>query len=182
MGTKSACQTAKTQFVEGDGIRYAYRVVGDASNPPLLLCHRFRGNMDEWDPLFVNTIAEKRQVILFDNAGIGLSSGDPVSTVQGMAKHAAKVIRLLGFKQVDVLGFSMGGYVAQTLALDHPDLIRRVILAGTGSGGGEGYQPADPEIRQIAGRPILGIEEFTVLFFENSETSHRAAREYWERL
>ena len=120
MGTKSACQTAKTQFVEGDGIRYAYRVVGGASNPPLLLCHRFRGNMDEWDPLFVNTIAEKRQVILFDNAGIGLSSGNPESSVQGMAKHAAEVIRLLGFKQVDVLGFSMGGYVAQTLAPRHP--------------------------------------------------------------
>ena len=182
MVTMNACQTAKTQFVEGDGIRYAYRVVGDASSPPLIFCHRFRGNMDDWDPLFVNTIAEKRQVILFDNAGIGLSSGQPESTVQGMAKHAANVIRLLGFKQVDALGFSMGGYVAQTLALDYPELIRRVILAGTGSGGGEGYQPATPEIRQIAARPVLGLEEFTLLFFENSETSQRAALEYWERL
>lgn len=133
MVTMNACQTAKTQFVEGDGIRYAYRVVGDASSPPLIFCHRFRGNMDDWDPLFVNTIAEKRQVILFDNAGIGLSSGQPESTVQGMAKHAANVIRLLGFKQVDALGFSMGGYVAREIVRLAPGRVQSLALVATSS-------------------------------------------------
>jgi len=138
--------------VEDNGLRYAYRTLGPSTGTPLVFCHRFRGTMDDWDPA---VIAAERPVILFDNAGIGLSTGETPDSVKGMADKAAEFIRLLGFTQVDLLGFSLGGYVAQTVTLNYPDLVRRLVLAGTGPGGGEGIVVAGPEIRQVSGRPIL---------------------------
>ena len=174
--------TAATQLVEGDGLRYAYRALGPAGGVPLVLCHRFRGTMDDWDPAVVDALAAERRVILFDNAGIGLSTGETPDSIKGMADRVAEFLRLLEFKHVDLLGFSLGGYVALTVTLDYPDLVRRLVLAGTGPGGGEGIVPAGPEIRQVSGRPVLGLEEYLYLFFSPSEASQTAGRRYWERV
>jgi pimeloyl-ACP methyl ester carboxylesterase len=119
---------------------------------------------------------------LFDNAGIGLSTGETPDSVKVMADKAAEFIRLLRLTQVDLLGFSLGGYVAQTVTLNYPDLVRRFVLAGTGPGGGEGIVLAGPEIRQVSGRPILGLEETLFLLFSPSEESLAAAYRYWERV
>ena len=174
--------TAVTQLVEGDGLRYAYRALGPAGGVPLVLCHRFRGTMDDWDPAVVDALAAERRVILFDNAGIGLSTGETPDSIKGMADRVAEFIRLIEFKQVDLLGFSLGGYVAQTVTLDHPDLVRRLVLAGTGPGGGEGIVLAGPEIRRVSGRPVLGLEEYLYLFFSPSDASQAAGRRYWDRV
>jgi pimeloyl-ACP methyl ester carboxylesterase len=174
--------TAPTQFVEGDGLRYAYRTLGPSTGTPLVFCHRFRGTMDDWDPAVIDAIAAERPVILFDNAGIGLSTGETPDSTKGMADKAAGFIRLLRLTHVDLLGFSLGGNVAQTVTLNYPDLVRRLVLAGTGPGGGEGIVLAGPEIRQVSGRPILGLEEYLFLFFSPSEESRAAARRYWERV
>ena len=173
---------AVTRFVDGDGLRYAYRMLGPAGGVPLVLCHRFRGTMDDWDPAVVDGLATRRRVVLFDSAGVGLSTGETPDSVKGMADRAAEFIRLIGFTSVDLLGFSLGGYVGQIVTLDHPGLVRRLVLAGTGPGGGEGIVPARPEIRQIAGRPVLGLEEYLQLFFCPSPSSQAAGRRYWQRV
>jgi len=174
--------TAATQLVEGDGFRYAYRALGPAGGVPLVFCQRFRGTMDDWDPAVVDALAAERRVILFDNAGIGLSTGETPDSIKGMADRVTDFLLLLSCTQVDLLGFSLGGYVALTVTLDYPDLVRRLVLAGTGPGGGEGIVPAGPEIRQVSGRPVLGLEEYLSLFFSPSETSQAAGRRYWERV
>jgi pimeloyl-ACP methyl ester carboxylesterase len=138
--------------------------------------------MDDWDPAVVDALAAERRVILFDNAGIGLSTGERPDSIKGMADRVAEFIRLIEFKQVDLFGFSLGGYVAQTVTLDYPHLVRRLVLAGTGPGGGEGIVLAGPEIRQVSGRPVLGLEEYLYLFFSPSEASRAAGRRYWERV
>jgi pimeloyl-ACP methyl ester carboxylesterase len=174
--------TAVTHFVESDGLRYAYRALGPAGGVPLVFCHRFRGTMDDWDPAVVDSLAAERRVILFDNAGIGLSTGETPDSVKGMADRVSEFIRLNDFKQVDLLGFSLGGYVAQTVTLNNPDIVRRLVLAGTGPGGGEGIVPAGPEIKQVSGRPVLGLEEYLYLFFSPSHASQAAGRRYWDRV
>jgi pimeloyl-ACP methyl ester carboxylesterase len=138
--------------------------------------------MDDWDPAVVDALAAERRVILFDNAGIGLSTGETPDSVKGMADRVSEFIRLNDFKQVDLLGFSLGGYVAQTVTLNNPDIVRRLVLAGTGPGGGEGIVPAGPEIKQVSGRPVLGLEEYLYLFFSPSRASQAAGRRYWDRV
>src|SRR6202171_4377723 len=125
-------QTAPTKFVEANGIRFAYRRFGRAGGVPLVFMQHFRGGMDHWDPAVTDGFAEHRPVILFDNAGVAASTGETPDTINAMADHAADFIGALGLAQVDLLGFSIGGYIAQTLALRRPEMIRRLILAGTG--------------------------------------------------
>jgi pimeloyl-ACP methyl ester carboxylesterase len=174
--------TAPTQFVEGSGLRYAYRRLGPSTGTPLVFCHRLRGTMDDWDPAVIDAISAERPVILFDNAGVGLSTGETPDTVKGMADKAVEFIQLLGLAQVDLLGFSLGGYVVEMVTLDNPELVRRLVLAGTGPGGGEGYVPAGPDVRPVTMRPVLGLEEYLFLFFSPSEKSRAAAHRYWERV
>ena len=134
----SPSETAETRFVEADGIRFAYRRLGRRDGVPLVLLQHFTGTMDTWDPDVVDGLAAARPVILFDNTGVSRSSGTTPDNARDMARHALAFIRALGLEQVDLLGFSLGGFVAQILAAEHPDLVRRVILAGTGPEGGEG--------------------------------------------
>src|ERR1700681_2651657 len=176
--------TGPTQFVEANGIRFAYRRFGQESGTPLLFMQHFRGGMDHWDPAVTNGFAENRPVILFDNAGVASSSGETPDTIDAMAEHAAGFAGALGFSQVDLLGFSIGGYVAQTLAIRHPGLIRRLILVGTGPRAGE--PPQDPKYAEYGALtdPETGavpIEAFLYLFFLPSETSQAAARAFWAR-
>jgi pimeloyl-ACP methyl ester carboxylesterase len=129
--------TAPTQFVEVNRTKFAYRRFGRQPGIPLLFLQHFRGGMDHWDPAVTDGFAGDRPVLLFDNAGVAGSSGETPSTIEAMAEHAAAFVGALGLSEVDVLGFSIGGYVSQTLALRYPSLVRRLILVGTGPRGGD---------------------------------------------
>jgi pimeloyl-ACP methyl ester carboxylesterase len=125
-------QTVPTQFVEANGIRFAYRRFGKTGGVPLVFNMHFTGTMDYWDPLVTDGLAATQEVILFNNAGVSSSSGEVPTTVEGMAANAAAFIKGLGLKQVDLLGFSIGGTVTQALTLAEPQLVRRLVLVGTG--------------------------------------------------
>jgi pimeloyl-ACP methyl ester carboxylesterase len=160
--------TAPTQFVEANGIRFAYRRFGHESGTPLLFMQHFRGGMDHWDPAVTDGFAENRPVILFDNAGVASSSGETPDTIDAMAEHATDFVGALGLSQIDLLGFSIGGYIAQALTVRHPELIRRLILAGTGPRAGE--PPQDPKYAEYGSLtdPKTGqapLEAFLYLFF-----------------
>ena len=148
--------TAPTRFVESDGIKFAYRRFGQESGIPLLFLQHFRGGMDHWDPAVTDGFAQDRPVVLFDNAGVAGTTGDTPNTIEAMAEDAAAFVGALGLSQVDVLGFSIGGYVAQTLALRHRPLVRRLILVATGPRGGDPSE--DPHAAEYAAStdPITG--------------------------
>lgn len=175
---KLAHVTAPTLFVEANGIRYAYRRFGAETGTPLIFLQHFRGGLDNWDPLVTDGLAARRPVILFNNAGVASSSGETPDTFDGMADHVAIFAKELGLSQVDVLGFSIGGYVAQAVALRHAKLVRRLVLVGTGPRNGES---PDPNVLQAAGNPVLTMEDFLFLFFSPSEASKAAGRAFWER-
>ena len=130
-------QTAPTQFVEANGIRFAYRRFGKAGGVPLILNQHFRGTMDYWDPVVTDGLAKNREVVLFNNAGVSSSSGQVPTSVQEMAANAIAFVKALGLTEVDVLGFSIGGMVAQEIAVQAPNLVRRIILVGTGPRGAD---------------------------------------------
>src|SRR5262249_1324204 len=149
--------TVPTQFIEASGVRYAYRRFGASNGTPVVFLQHFRGGLDNWDPKVTDGLAKDRPVILFNNAGVASSGGEPADTVAGMARHMVTFINALGLKQADLLGFSVGGFVAQEVALENPALIRRVVLAGTGPQGGEGMDAFTPKVAEYATRetPIL---------------------------
>src|SRR4051812_15097056 len=130
-------ETAPTCYVEGGGIRFAYRRLGPATGTPLLLLQHFSGNIDAWDPAVVNALATDRPVIVFDNAGVGRSTGRTPDNVAAMARDAVAFIDQLGFSEVDLLGFSLGGCIAQQIAAGHGRLVRKLILVATAPKGGE---------------------------------------------
>jgi pimeloyl-ACP methyl ester carboxylesterase len=130
-------QTAPTQFVEANGIRFAYRRFGKAGGVPLVFNQHFRGTMDYWDPAVTDGLAKDREVILFNNAGVSSSSGRVPTSFQEMGTNAIAFIKALGLTKVDVLGFSIGGMVAQEITAQAPELVRRLILVGTGPRGAD---------------------------------------------
>ena len=130
-------ETAPTLYIEGCQIRFAYRRLGPSRGIPLVLLQHFSGNIDAWDPAVVNALAADRTVIAFDNAGVGRSTGQTPDTVAAMARDAVEFIHLLGLSEVDLLGFSLGGCVAQQIAAEHGRLVRKLILVGTAPRGGE---------------------------------------------
>lgn len=130
-------ETAPTRSIEGNGIRFAYRQLGPATGTTLILLQHFSGNLDAWDPAVVNALAADRPVIAFDNAGVGRSTGQTPDNVEAMARDAVTFIKLLGLTEVDLLGFSLGGCVAQVIAAEHRALVRKLILVGTAPKGGE---------------------------------------------
>ena len=141
-------QTAPTQFVEANGIRFAYRRFGKASGVPIVFNQHYTGTMDYWDPAVTDGLARDREVILFNNAGVSSSSGEVPTTFEQMGANAIAFSRALGLNNVDVLGFSIGGMVAEEIALQAPDLVRKLILVGTGPRGGQGMA----SLTQIAQR------------------------------
>lgn len=170
------------QTLEADGARYAYRRFGAAAGVPLVFFQRFRGTMDHWDPAFIEPIARERPVIVFDNAGVGASTGEVAPDIAGAAKAAAAFIDALGLKQIDALGWSMGGTVVQQLALDRPELARRLVLAGTGPGGVAEAPRAPDKVWQVAAKPVNDDEDFLYLFFTGSQTSREAGLASLRRL
>src|SRR3984893_7529701 len=133
-------QTAPTQFVEANGIRFAYRRFGKPGGVPLVFNQHYIGTMDYWDPTVTDGLARDREVILFNNAGVSSSSGEVPTTFERMGANAIAFIKALGLKQVDLFGFSIGGMVAQEITLQAPDLVRRLIVDGAGPRGGQGME------------------------------------------
>src|SRR6202008_2307840 len=123
-------QTAPTQFVESNSVRFAYRRFGKAAGVPLVFNQHFTGTMDHWDPAVTDGLAATREVILFNNAGVSSSSGVVPTSCEQMGTNAVSFIKALGLSKIDVLGFSIGGFVAQEIALQAPDLVRRLVLVG----------------------------------------------------
>ena len=176
---------APNQSIEAaNGVTFAYRRFGntDSTALPLVCFQHYRGNLDNWDPALVDAIAEQREVILFDNAGVGGSSGVVPHTVTPMAYDALAFIDALGLEQIDILGYSMGGFVAQELTLIRPRLVRRLILAGTGPQGGVEQHGYRDEVNGNATADEPGAEDLLELFFERSETSVAKGWEFVERI
>ncbi|MEI5526509.1 alpha/beta hydrolase [Streptomyces brasiliscabiei] len=171
--------TAPTQYVEVDGDRFAYRRWGKPSGVPIFLVQHLRGGMDHWDPLLTDGLAEGREVILFNGRGIASSSGKPRNRMEDMADDIAAVIRALGLEQVDLLGFSIGGWEAEEVTLRHPELVRKLLLLGTGVRGGD--PTMDPKVPEVATNPVPTVEDFLFLFFGRSEAAVEAGRAFWER-
>jgi pimeloyl-ACP methyl ester carboxylesterase len=175
-------QTAPTQFVEAAGIRFAYRRFGATIDIPLLFFMHFTGSMDHWDPALTDGFAQDREVILFNNAGVSSSSGEVPTSIEEMARHAAAFIDALGVKKLDAFGFSMGGFIAQQFTIDRPDLVRNLILVGTGPRSGEGMASLTPEAQEIFGARYNPADELWLrVFFTPSEGSQAAGRKYLER-
>jgi pimeloyl-ACP methyl ester carboxylesterase len=175
--------TAPTRFAELDGIRFAHRRFGNPIGTTIVLLQHFMGNLDNYDPAITDTLATGHEVILTDNAGVGLSTGAAPDTVAGMARDAASLIDALGLEHVDLFGFSMGGYVAQQIAVDRPELVRRLILVGTGPRGGKDMDRlaagVEPLFEQVYDPQDL---MWLPIFFSASEASQAAGRRFLERI
>jgi pimeloyl-ACP methyl ester carboxylesterase len=180
----SGAVDAPTQFVEANGTTYAYRRFGMPMGAPLLCLQHFTGTLDNWDPAVADPLAAAREVILFENAGVGRSTGSVPDTVAGMAAHALAFIDALGLAQVDVLGYSLGGMVAQQMVKDRPSLIRRMVLVGTAPRGGEEIMHLDkPELAKHFADPSLkGYDILQKIFFTPSEPSQAAGAAFTGRL
>jgi pimeloyl-ACP methyl ester carboxylesterase len=164
-----------------NGVDYAYRDAGEGALPLILLQH-FRGNLDNWDPALVDDLATARRVVAFDNAGIGGSTGTTPHAIEQMAHDTIAFITAMGFTRADILGFSMGGFIAQEIALIRPDLVRRVILASAAPKGADGIHGWAPEIISAVGKPETSPEEYLGVFFTSSPSSRKAGQETLGRM
>ena len=176
--------TAPTEFVEAKGIRFAFRRFGTKTGVPLVFMQHFRGGLDHWDPAITDGLAGNRPVILFDNAGVAGSSGETPETIDAMGDYAVAFVHALGLAQVDLLGFSIGGYVAQAFTLQEPELVRRLMLLGTGPRGAEPSQDANFPNYPTSTDPATGesgLDAFLYLFFSPSRKSQAAGKAFWER-
>lgn len=172
-------ETAKTQFIEANGTRFAYRRIGTKGGTPLIFLQHFTGTMDYWDPAVVNSLAKERTVIVFDNTGVGATNGKVPDNVDQMAKDALVFIHSLGYERVDLLGYSLGGMIAQTLAAEHPELVRKVVLANTAhQGGGNDLM----NVVHQAMEQKTYADPRMVLFFTKSEKSIAAGKEFLKRV
>ncbi|WP_026595784.1 alpha/beta fold hydrolase [Methyloferula stellata] len=172
-------ETAPTRYVEAGGIRFAYRQLGPSTGTPLVLLQHFSGNIDAWDPAVVNALAADRPVIAFDNAGVGRSTGQTPDSVAAMARDAVTFIGLLGFAKVDLLGYSLGGCVAQQIAAEHGQLVRKLILVGTAPQGGEEHLLA---VLKEAFSHKEAPDPRLPLFFTQSAGSQAAGKAFLDRV
>ncbi len=173
---------AENEFVEVGDVRYAYRKVGQDNGCPLFLLMHTRGNMDSWDPALIDDLAKQRLVIAFDNKGIGLTNGTTPEGFEEMADDAAAFIRALGYLKVDVLGFSIGGAIAQELIIRHNGLVRRAILAGTSGRGGEAVNALSERSKSVSTKGILDDDDILYGFFAPSPSSQALGRQFLLRL
>lgn len=174
--------TAPTRFVDGaNGIRYAYRRFGATGGVPLLMLPRFRGDLDTWDPALLDALADKREVVLVNNRGVSSTSGVTPSTIAEMATDIIAFSEALGLGLADVVGFSLGGFVAQEVALVRPNLIRRLILAATGPRGGPNMHGWRKDIADAVRKDEPGAAELLYSFFKPTESSQAAGGEYLTR-
>ncbi len=175
----STLETVATQYINAAGIKFSYRKLGPDSDTSLVFLQHFTGNMDAWDPAVINAFAKTRPVIVFNNRGVGATDGEVADNIEQMTSDAYAFIQALGHKQVDLLGFSMGGFVAQQLAARYPDLIRKVILAGTThQGGGNDLMKVLGEAFSRENAP----DPRDYLFFSQSKAGKKAGTEFLSRV
>jgi pimeloyl-ACP methyl ester carboxylesterase len=173
---------AEVRYVDGTSARFAYRRLGPRSGVPLIMAMRFRGTIDHWDPALLEVLSSERDVIVFDNRGTGRSSGTAPATAQGLAEGLLEFVDALGLTRVDLLGWSLGGYVVQAATLLRPSLVRRLVVAGSGPGKVPDL-PARPEkVWQIMDKPALGDEDFLYLFFPETDDARRVGLASLRRL
>jgi pimeloyl-ACP methyl ester carboxylesterase len=176
-------QTAPTHTINAGGVEFAYRQLGPSTGVPVVFLTHLAAVLDNWDPRVVDGIAAKRPVITFDNRGVGASSGSTPTTIEEMASDAIAFIRALGFDQVDLLGFSLGGMIAQVIAQQEPGLVRKMIIAGTGPAGGEGIDKVTRVTYLDVARGLLTRQDpKQFLFFTRTPSGRRAGKEFLARL
>lgn len=181
--TSASNITAPTEFLQAANETYAYRRFGGGAAPPLICLQHFTGTLDNWDPAVTDVLASGREVILFDNAGIGRSTGSVPETIQGMAAHALAFLDALGLTRVDLLGFSLGGMVAQEVTFARPSLVRKMLLVGTGPEGGEDIMHLEsPELKKIFNSNLPGPQRLVKLFFAPSSSSQAAGEAFISRI
>jgi pimeloyl-ACP methyl ester carboxylesterase len=175
----SSYKDAPTRTVSAGGVDLAYRELGPKAGVPVIFLVHLAGNLDNWDPWVVDGIAAKHRVITFDNRGVGASTGKTPDTIQAMAKDAVRFIRALGFDQVDLHGFSMGGMITQ----DEPELVRKLILTGTGPAGGKGIKEVVWVAQLDTLRGLLSRQDpKQFLFFTRTANGKRAGKAFLARL
>jgi pimeloyl-ACP methyl ester carboxylesterase len=176
-------KTARTQTISAGGAQFAYRQLGPSTGVPVIFLTHLAAALDDWDPRVVDGIAAQHRVITFDNRGAGASSGSTPTTIEEMASDAVTFIRALGFDQVDLFGFSLGGMIAQVIAQEEPRLVRKMIIAGTGPAGGEGIQKVTRiSYLDIARALLTRRDPKQFLFFTRTPNGRRAGKEFLARL
>jgi pimeloyl-ACP methyl ester carboxylesterase len=176
--------TVSTERIEAaNGVTYAYRRLGEnALRPPLVMLQHYRGTLDNWDPLLVDLLAATGEVIIVDNTGIGASTGVTPRNVTAMARDVISFLEALELERIDLLGYSIGGMVAQELTLLRPPMVRRLVLAATGpQGGGEGMHGWITDVSKVAKSPNNTADDLLWLFFNATETSMQRGREFLAR-
>jgi pimeloyl-ACP methyl ester carboxylesterase len=174
---------APTESVDVGATRFAYRRLGAETGVPVILLNHLGAVLDNWDPRVIDGVAARHRVVAFDNRGIGASGGSTPDSVAGMARDAVAFIRALGFDQVDLLGFSLGGMVSQVIVQEEPQLVRKLVLAGTGPAGGEGMDKVTPiTIRAMVKGGLTFKDPKYYLFFTRTPNGRTAAREFLKRL
>ena len=169
-----------TKYIEVHGVNYAYRSLGEPSDVPIVCLQHFTGTLDNWDPVIINGLANERQVITIDNAGIGNSGGATPDSVEDMTQEAIKIITALDISKCDLLGYSLGGFIAQIMAVVRPDLLRKIILVGTAPQGTKALL-SFPQLIEKAFQ-LSGMERFLFLFATKSEKSRSKLSAVLQRL
>ncbi|MEU5076844.1 alpha/beta fold hydrolase [Streptomyces asoensis] len=176
-------KTTPNRSVSVRGVTFAYRRLGPDDGIPLILLNHLSAVLDNWDPRVVDGLAARRQVITFDNRGVGASGGSTPDTIEAMARDAVLFIRALGYDRVDLLGLSMGGFIAQVIAAQEPDLVRKLILAGTGPAGGPGIDKVTSLTIKDTVKAVLTLKDPKhYLFFTDTADGRRAAHAFLDRL
>jgi pimeloyl-ACP methyl ester carboxylesterase len=172
----SYADTASRRVAADNAIEYAYRDLGE-SEVPLVLLQHFRGNLDNWDPALVDALAAKRRVVTFDNVGVGATSGATPSIVETMAHDAIAFVDAMGLERIDLLGFSIGSFVAQEITLIRPDMLRRLVLASAAPQGAPGMRGWAPAVIAAVGGREPNPQGYLDVFFANTDTSRQAGQE-----
>src|SRR3954447_23118921 len=179
----SAYVDAVNKTVDVNGTSFAYRETGEKNGIPIVLLHHLTAVLDDWDPRTIDGLSQKHRVIVFNNRGVGGSKGITPDTAEDMATDAVAFIRALGLTKTDLLGFSLGGFIAQVIAQKHPDLVRRMILAGTSAAGGEGVSNVNAVLQNAVARATAEQKHpKQSLFFTQSHDGQQAAAEFLRRL
>jgi pimeloyl-ACP methyl ester carboxylesterase len=172
-----------TRTIDVDGVSFAYRDLGPVDGVPVVFLHHLMAVLDDWDPRVIDGIAAHHRVIAFDNRGVGASGGSVPHTVEEMGRDAVAFIKAMGLEQVDLLGFSMGGGVAQMVALQAPELVRRIILAGTGPRGAGDLDEMNKIVVGAYLKSALTLKDArNFLFFPRDAEGKQAAKDYFPRL
>lgn len=183
MNSTIAYRDVQTRSISAGGVNFTYRELGPKGGTPVVFFVHLAGNMDNWDPRIIDVIARDHHVVTFDNRGIGSSSGQTPDNMEAMADDADSFVRAMGFQKIDIFGFSLGGMVAQAFVLKHPELVRKLVLTGTGPAGGKGIdQVARVTYYDILRGLLTGADPKEFLFFNRNATGKSAARAFVNRL